>query len=152
MRTSVQEDPIPIYADDPPGHIPSSFQVYLRPKATLLRAHESVWHPPTDIFETEDGYVVRVELAGMRKEEIHVRIDSGVLTIGGNREDRSPERKVRYGQMEVKFGTFEVRLRLSQNVDLERVQASYRNGFLETRLPKVEEPKKHVTQVRIEIG
>jgi len=134
--------------DDPP---PTS-EIYLRPRATLLRVQEPAWHPPSDVFETESAYHVRVELAGMEKEEICVVAESGILTISGFRADNSTREKIRYRQMEIKYGTFEVRFRLPNDIDLEAVEAVYANGFLETRLPKKQQHQTQVSKVTIYIG
>jgi HSP20 family protein len=126
--------------------------VYLRPKATLLRIQEPAWHPPVDVFEMEDAYVVKVELAGMSKEEISVIVDCSTLTITGCRNDSSGKEKLRYRQMEIKYGVFAVCLRLPEDVDVDAVEAVYKNGFLESRLPRKTEAPRLVSKVTIQIG
>ena len=131
---------------------PPEGSFYLRPKATLLRIQEPAWHPPVDVFEMEDAYVVKVELAGMSKEEISVIVDSSILTITGCRNDSSAKTKLRYRQMEIKYGVFEVCLRLPEDVDIDSVEAVYKNGFLETHLPRKPETPRLVSKVTIRIA
>lgn len=111
-------------------------QLYLRPQATLLRIDETVWHPPTDVFEAEDAFHVKVELGGMDRNDIEVVADEHVLLIRGRRCDTSPASKIRYRQAEIKYGQFEVRLAIPREVDLNLIEAAYHNGFLEVILPR----------------
>jgi HSP20 family protein len=126
-------------------------QIYLRPHATLLRIDETVWHPPTDVFESEDAYHIKVELGGMERREIEVVLDDITLAIRGRRIDTSPPNKIRYRQAEIKYGRFEVRLALPADVDLDAIEAVYRNGFLDVTLPKkaisAHVPRKTIIQI-----
>jgi HSP20 family protein len=97
-----------------------------------LQAH--VWSPPTDVFETEKAYVVRVEVAGMRQQDFSIQLENNLLTISGSRPD-TPERRA-YHQMEVRFGEFGTVVGLPGPVDLDRSSAEYEDGFLTVTLPK----------------
>jgi HSP20 family protein len=94
----------------------------------------SSWRPPTDVFETDETIIVRVEIAGMREEDFMIELDGKVLAIRGLRPD-IPERRA-YHQMEIRFGEFGVEVELPALVDLEQAQADYDNGFLRVILPK----------------
>lgn len=93
-----------------------------------------VWSPPTDLFETPAGFVVSVEIAGMRESDFEVLYDNGVLLISGERPDQ-PERRA-YHQMEIHFGKFSTAVALPGPVDLDNALAEYKNGFLVVRLPR----------------
>lgn len=136
---------------DPSQSIPE-FQAYLRPQATRLRVHETVWHPPTDVYETEDAYHVKIELGGMTSEEIEVMVEEGSLAFKGRRSDTSLANKIRYRQAEVKYGLFEVRLRLPEDVDVNAISAKYCNGFLQAVLPKRPHETIQSTRVTITLG
>ncbi len=99
------------------------------------------WKPPTDVYETDDALVFFLEVAGMRSEEFQVRLEDGVLTIGG---ERIPKRagKRQYHSMEVQVGPFERRFRLPVAVDPASMSAQYEHGFLEVRLQKLP-PARH---------
>ncbi len=103
----------------------------------------SVWSPPTDIYETEDNFVVRVEIAGMREDEFEVAVENNILMISGNRTDLNERRG--YHQMEIRFGKFEITVEIPVPVEIESAVAEYKDGFLLILLPKTN-PK----QVKVE--
>lgn len=101
-------------------------------RVTVRRPHS--WHPPTDLYETDEKYIVRVEIAGMNKEEFCVSIDNNVLTIAGTRPDMQLKRS--FHQVEIPFGDFKTSVELPTTVDPDQVKAEYRDGFLNIHLPK----------------
>ena len=103
----------------------------------------SVWSPPTDVYETETDYVVRVEVAGMRETDFEVAFDDGVLLVSGLRPD-VPERRA-YHQMEIHFGKFSTAIAVPGPVDLDHSVAEYKDGFLIVQMPKAKS-----TEVKIE--
>lgn len=94
----------------------------------------TVWSPPTDAYETEKEYVVRVEVAGMREADFEVTLEDGHLFINGVRPD-VPERRA-YQQMEIRFGKFSTVIAIPGPVNLEKSEAEYKDGFLTVTLPK----------------
>ncbi len=104
---------------------------------------QSVWSPPTDVYETEKEYIVRVEVAGMRESDFEVIFENGYLFIAGNRPDVSERRA--YHQMEIRFGKFSTTVAVPGPVDLDRSQAEYHDGFMTVLLSKAK-PK----EVKIE--
>ncbi len=97
-----------------------------------VRSH--VWSPPTDVYETEDAYIVRMEIAGMREEDFEVVIENHMLHISGVRPDSAKRRA--YHQMEIRFGKFAASTPLPGSVNVERSHAEYKDGFLTVTLPK----------------
>ena len=97
-----------------------------------MRSH--VWSPPIDVFETDEAIVVRVEIAGMKESDFVITLDDRHLSIRGTRPDL-PERRA-YRQMEIRFGEFSVEVDLHTQVDVDKVEAIYTNGFLRVTLPK----------------
>jgi HSP20 family protein len=95
---------------------------------------QTVWSPPTDVYETDREYVVRVEVAGMRDEDFEVLYENGFLLINGIRPDVAERRA--YHQMEIRFGKFSSVIALPGPVDLDRSAANYKDGFLLIVLPK----------------
>jgi HSP20 family protein len=97
-----------------------------------------IWRPPTDVYETEQDVVVRVEISGMRREDFEVTFENGVLRIDGFRGDADQKRA--YHVMEIPFGHFcsEVVLGRAFNLNSEQMSARYENGFLLVTMPKVE--------------
>ena len=99
-----------------------------------VQVRSSAWSPPTDVYETEDDYVVRVELAGMRDADFEVALEDGFLVITGSRPDIQERRA--YHQMEIRFGRFSTAVGLPGPVDVEKSRAEYLDGFLTVVLPK----------------
>ena len=97
-------------------------------------ASRAVWQPPTDVYETEDDIVVRVELAGVDPDQVSIQLAERVLTVSGVRQD--DQEKVGYHRMEIAHGPFETRAVLPRRADVRGVQAEYRSGFLLIRVPK----------------
>jgi HSP20 family protein len=93
-----------------------------------------VWSPPTDVYETEENYVIKIEIAGMRDEDFEVAFENNILMITGYRSDLNERRA--YHQMEIRFGRFEIAVEIFVSVDVEKATAEYRDGFLTIVLPK----------------
>jgi HSP20 family protein len=94
------------------------------------------WQPDVDVFETEAGIVVVVELAGVRSDDVRVTVDGEVLRVSGIR--RVPERTdlKRLLQMEIAAGPFERRLRIPIAFDRDQVSAHLADGYLTVTLPR----------------
>lgn len=100
----------------------------------------SIWSPPTDVYETEENYVIKVEIAGMRDEDFDVAFENNILMISGFRSDLNERRA--YHQMEIRFGRFELAVEVPATVDMEKATAEYKDGFLTIVLPKYEVKQK----------
>jgi len=94
-----------------------------------------VWSPPTDEYETEDAYIVRVEIAGVREDDFEVIIENDALYISGKRHDKSGPRA--FHQMEIRFGKFTTAVHLPGPVNADNATAEYENGLLTVNLPKL---------------
>lgn len=100
--------------------------------SSAKRSH--AWRPPTDVLETDESFLVMVEIAGMRGMDFSVTFDDQVLSIRGNRPD-SNVRKV-YHQMEIDYGDFETEIKVPHKIDAGAIEATYSDGFLRVVLPK----------------
>lgn len=100
----------------------------------IWQVRPNVWRPPTDVYETVENVIVRMEIAGMRDEDIEVAVQGEVLMISGIRSD-TQERKA-YHQMEIPFGKFSVVVELPAPIETDNATAEYKDGFLTIRLPK----------------
>src|SRR5215217_4572080 len=128
-----------------PTIIRRSFPSVVEPRrevfvTTTWHVHSNVWIPPTDVYETEDHLIVKVEIAGMREADFEVSVEDQVLMIRGFRSDVNERRA--YHQMEIRFGKFEITVELPVSVDLDQATAEYKHGFL-----TVIYPKKRATQI-----
>ena len=122
-----------------PTIVRKSFPAIVEARREILHAiswqvRSSVWTPPTDVYETEDGFVIKVEVAGMREEDFEVAVENNVLMIGGSRSD--PNERRAYHQMEIRSGRFEFAIELPSPVEVEMATAEYKDGFLMINLPK----------------
>ena len=102
--------------------------------AIRWQVRSSVWSPPTDVYETDENFVVRVEIAGMRDEDFEVTIENHSLFIAGSRPDFGGRRA--YHQMEILSGRFEIEVEVTVAVDVDSSTAEYKDGFLTVSLPK----------------
>lgn len=106
---------------------------------------------PVDLYQDKDGYTVRAELPGFRKEDISLDLSDGILTITGHQKS---ETKAGEKEKEKETATVQERrvsraLSLPENLDVEKIQAAYENGVLTVTLPKREEVKPK--QIAIEV-
>ena len=104
-----------------------------------VSAHTYAWSPPTDVYETETSFVVRVEVAGMSESDFAINVEDNFLVISGVRTE-SPEWRA-YRQMEIRFGEFSTAIELPLGVDVSQAEADYQNGFLSVLLPKLKPTK-----------
>jgi len=94
--------------------------------------------PPVDVHETENEYLVTIDLPGVKSEDVNIEINDNVLSISGARvADETGAAQL----VERPYGTFARTLSLPQGVDSDSIQASYHDGVLELRIPKPAEQK-----------
>jgi HSP20 family molecular chaperone IbpA len=102
------------------------------------------WRPATDVYETEDCVIVRVEVAGMSEQDFTVSLANRRLSISGVRRDT--ECKLAYQQLEISYGHFFTEVFLPHNVERDEIRAVYENGFLTVTLPKVQTHHVQITE------
>jgi HSP20 family protein len=95
------------------------------------------WAPNTDVYVTEAGLVVKVELAGMKSDSLEIVVDNSRLRISGNRPDCCRAPQCSFLVMEITYGPFETVLDLPPGYDLGQAKAAYVNGFLRIDVPPV---------------
>ena len=126
-------------------HSASSDKIIIQISTTeekwVNRVH--IWQPPTDLYETEKAYIVRVEIAGMETAEFLVSLESRTLIVQGVRE--VPGKGQAYYQMEIPSGDFISVVELPGAVDHNAIQAKYIDGFLKIELPKAKPSQVNVT-------
>ncbi len=107
------------------------------------------WAPVVDITEDEKSYVIKAELPELKKEDVRVTVDHGVLTIAGERKYEKEERNRKYHRIERSYGTFARRFALPENIDATKVNASYKDGLLTVTAAKSETAKPKQIEVKI---
>jgi len=121
----------------------------------LRQSHQSIlqrsatWRPLADIRESAEMLTVKIELAGMKEEEIDVTLYEDALVVSGERHEE-PERNenVYYHEAQIRYGPFRIEVLLLLPIDREGVKARYENGFLWVDLPKL--PQNKPERVRIQ--
>lgn len=108
------------------------------------------WMPPVDIYQTGDKeLVLKIELPGLKREEIDLRVEDKTLTIRGERKRESEVKEEQYHRVERSYGSFSRSFALPGTVDTEKVHAEYRNGVLTIQLPTRDEAKPRQIQVQV---
>ena len=97
-----------------------------------------LWYPAADVYETPDGWLVKVELAGVSAEDVDIGIHGNVLQIAGCRKDRSCAVGFSYRQMEITYSHFEKMLTFPASIDAASIEHNFENGLLLIRLFKGE--------------
>lgn len=103
-----------------------------------------IWSPPTDVFDTGDEIIVRVEIAGMREQNFSILLDGRRLLISGLRN--LPQERCAYHQMEISSGEFRIEVDLPHPVVMDQVEAAYKDGFLRIALPKAKPKRIHIEE------
>jgi HSP20 family protein len=117
------------------------------------REDESVtgnWMPSVDVKETKDALQIFAEVAGVDPKDVEVTVESGVLTLKGQRNFEKAVEGEAYHRVERAYGSFERSFTLPTNVEPEKIQATYRNGVLQLSLPKREEAKPKSIAIKIQ--
>ena len=110
------------------------------------------WVPNTDVYETDTGLVVKVELPGMKSENLEITVEGSRLRIAGNRPDACRAHKCSFLVMEISYGPFVCVLELPTGYDLTQAKAVYVNGFLRIDVPAMEPAHAKTTKVPIAEG
>ena len=113
-------------------------------------ASHSAWTPNTDVYETADSLVVRMEIAGIKKDELEITLNDRLLMVRGHRHDPCRQGRCSFRQMEIDYGYFERRIVIPRSVDASRVRAQFQNGFLHVELPKAQTSEHRTVTVIIE--
>ena len=108
----------------------------------------AVWAPRTDLSETDDAYRIRLDVPGMKKEDIAVNLQNNTLTVSGERASERKEEGEEYVRVERAFGNFHRTFTLPDAVDQENVEAAYDNGVLTIHVPKTETSTRRQIEIK----
>ena len=101
-----------------------------------IKRRTHAWRPATDVYETDESYHVRVEIAGMRGADFSVTFDKQTLVIRGTRSDEGAQKA--YHQMEIGYGEFETAVQVAEPIRVPDIEAAYDDGLLRVELPKAQ--------------
>ncbi|MBN1478275.1 Hsp20/alpha crystallin family protein [Candidatus Sumerlaeota bacterium] len=124
--------------DPPEDEFSTTLESFFSSQRPMFSIGERLWSPPTDVYETSKAIFIRVEIAGVRDEDLEIAVDRKRLRIRGRRsEPNLPKgQEAVFHLMEVRHGSFERVFGLPQQIDVDRVSATYRDGFLLIEIPK----------------
>lgn len=107
------------------------------------------WAPLVDIVENDKEYLIKVELPEVKKDDVRVTVDNGVLTISGERKLEKEEGGRKYRRIERAYGRFARSFGLPDNADPAKVSATFKDGVLEVRVGKAEQAKPKQIEIRV---
>ncbi|HTL67327.1 MAG TPA: Hsp20/alpha crystallin family protein [Lacunisphaera sp.] len=110
---------------------------------------ESAWAPLVDIEENEKGYEVRAELPALKRDDIKVSVEGGVLVIAGERKQEEGKKGKRYHRVERSYGSFVRSFSLPDDADAAQISAAYRDGILAVSIPKSEQARPRAIEVNV---
>jgi len=118
------------------------FRRYTAPGGrSLLHADQREWSPTADISETEKEYLIKAELPEVKREDVKVTLENGVITISGERKQEKEEKSQHEIRVESMYGSFSRSFSLPENIDPAGVRAEAKDGVLRIRIPKTEAAK-----------
>ena len=107
------------------------------------------WSPQVEMFEEKGKLVIRVELPGVKKDEVKAEITNSALIIQGERQDEQEKRERSFYRRERSYGSFYRRIPLPEGVDGENATANFRDGVLEIEMKSAPRPKPHSRRLEI---
>lgn len=107
------------------------------------------WAPAVDIQETEKEYVVKADLPEVRKEDVKVELENGVLSVEGERKQEKEEKGKKFHKIERSYGHFVRRFALPVEVDAPKVFADFKDGVLNVHLPKSVTAKPQAIDIKV---
>lgn len=109
----------------------------------------SKWYPAVDVLESKESYLIRAELPGMKREDIKVEVKDGTLVLSGERKSEKPAEGVEYRHAERVAAKFWRSFSLPETVKQDAIEATYKDGILEIRVPKAEEAKPRQIEISV---
>jgi HSP20 family protein len=107
------------------------------------------WAPAVDVQETDGEYLIKADLPDVKKEDVHVELQDGMLCLRGERRQEKEEKGKKFHRIERAYGQFERRLALPSEVDSQKVAAEFKNGVLNVHLPKSAHAKPRAIEVKV---
>ena len=113
-----------------------------------VHAGNAFFRPSTDIKETDTSFEVEIALAGIKKDDIKIELNNGVLMVSGERSSKKEENTGKYHLNEIQYGKFSRRFTLPENTNADKIEAKVEDGVLFLSIPKSEEVKPKLISVK----
>ena len=128
-------------------------RVFSRPGLSQTNGKETMivadWVPAVDVSETDGEFHIKAEIPDVKKEDVKVTLEDGVLTIQGQRKQEKEDKGTKYHRVERTYGSFVRSFTLPDLVDEEKVKAEFKDGVLTLQLPKSEKAKPKAIEVKV---
>lgn len=108
------------------------------------------WSPSVDISETDAEYLIRADLPAVKKEDVHVTLDDGMLTISGERRQKTEEKNEKSHRVETLYGKFSRSFSLPETADVANIRAESRDGVITVRVAKAKTEAKKPTEIKVQ--
>jgi HSP20 family protein len=107
------------------------------------------WSPEVDISEDDHGYVLKADLPEMKKDDVRVTVEDGILSVSGERKSEKEDQKKKFHRIERSFGTFRRSFTLPEDADSTKVTADFRDGVLKVQLPTTTIARSKAIEVKV---
>lgn len=108
------------------------------------------WSPSVDISESDQEYLIRAELPAVKKEDVHITFDDGMLTLSGERRQKTEEKKEKFHRVETFYGKFSRSFTVPENVDVGAIRAESKDGIVTVHVPKTKTEAKKTKEIKIQ--
>ena len=108
------------------------------------------WSPSVDISETDNEYLIRAELPAVKKEDVHITVDDHLLTISGERRQKTEEKNEKTHRVETLYGRFARSFTLPENVDADTIRAESKDGVITVHVGKAKRETRKPTQIKVQ--
>jgi HSP20 family protein len=120
------------------------------PKSPVKTVCQHHWSPMADVYETADKLIVKMDLAGVKRDDLGISLDDNRLIIRGVRHEKTPDGVTAYHQMEINYGSFERVLHLRPGVRKKDISAQFEDGFLTISITKQPPSKEESVGIEVE--
>jgi HSP20 family protein len=139
---------------DPFGDVDTLFNRLMPPTLARLtlagNGRKLDWSPSADISETDKEYFIRAELPAVKKEDVQVTYDEGIITIKGERKQQKDEKNEKFHRVESFYGSFERSFSLPENANADAIRCESKDGILTVHIPKMETVKHTPKQITVQ--
>jgi len=108
------------------------------------------WSPEVDISEDDHGYLLKADLPEMKKDDVRVTVEDGILNVSGERKTEKEDQKRKFHRIERSYGTFRRSFTLPEDADSTKVTAEFRDGVLKVHLPTTARPRSKALEIKVQ--
>lgn len=109
----------------------------------------AVWMPLTDIYEDNDNYYLKVDLPGMKKDDVKIAYADGTLSISGERAEEKQSKEAQFHRIERSYGKFFRSFNIPKEIKEDKISAEFKDGQLTITIPKAEEVKPKEIEIKV---